>query len=340
MSGVAGQEGASAAHRLGHARAKLVDGVASQLSVVRTEPRGQELPDSRRIREVLGALVGKQHELPASMALPVAGVHVRAARIAPLARSREMLERADVMRPQVEREPICGEAEVLPFDSQRLPDRRLRAVGADHVARAHGSRFLRRSDAAALVFSDALQQQLCVVGMLDDLGCAPAPLDRCAASGRRDPGPSPDKAGRRDSSVPIRTAAGACGVHAHDRLAVGAEPAVFPDRKQIVGDLFDDAERLPDAHDLVIEVDRAGQVIEVAEPLEDTDPVAGAADQRGCRLTDRPVADYCHVVVELGHWRGPFLEQIGPHITHRSRPAHRERRGGELICESSASITR
>ena len=38
MSGVAGQEDAAAAHRLGQERAELVDGVASEVRVVRAEP--------------------------------------------------------------------------------------------------------------------------------------------------------------------------------------------------------------------------------------------------------------------------------------------------------------
>ena len=140
--------------------------------------------------------------------------------------------------------------------------------------------------------------------MLDELDRAPASLDRRAAL-RRAIQRSLEI--RLEEEV-IRLPSGRrrrLGAHGHDRLAVGAEPAVFVDREEIVGDLLDDAERLPDAHDLVVEVDRARQVVEAAEALEDADAVPGAAEQRGRRLTDGPVADYCHVVIELGHRGDP-----------------------------------
>src|SRR5690242_19279423 len=59
-------------------------------------------------------------------------------------------------------------------------------------------------------------------------------------------------------------------------------------------------------HDrLAVEVDRTRQVVEAAEALEDAHAVPGAAQQRGRRLTNGPVADYGHVVLELAHYRAP-----------------------------------
>jgi hypothetical protein len=54
--------------------------------------------------------------------------------------------------------------------------------------------------------------------------------------------------------------------------------------EELAGDIVDDAERLPDAHDLVVEVDRAREAVDVREALEDGDAVALAreAARRSC----------------------------------------------------------
>ena len=186
-----------------------------------------------------------------------------------------MIERADVMRTQIEREPVRRKAEVIPLDAAQAAHRGVGAVRADHVTGAHGARLARGNEAPRLLLADPAERQLHVVGVLDELLGAPPALDRRRAA---------RSAVERGFQVwleeqvvgfPARRRGG-LRAHRHDRLAVGAEPAVLVDRQQVVLQLVDDPELLPDPHDLVVEVDRARQVVQAAEPLEDAHAVARA----------------------------------------------------------------
>ena len=109
--------------------------------------------------------------------------------------------------------------------------------------------------------------------------------------------PARASAGRRGSRAPSPTGrASGCSMR-RIVLAVRAEPVVGVDRqrRRVVGD----PERLPDLHDLVVEVDGARQVVQAREALVDVHAVALAREQRGERLADRPVADDQHVGVDV-----------------------------------------
>ena len=83
----------------------------------------------------------------------------------------------------------------------------------------------------------------------------------------------------------------AAGLEAQQQLTVGAEPAVVVDRNHLVGQHLGQPERLQQPHDLVIEVHRARETVDLGEALEHRHPMPGAAEQRRERLPDRAVAD-------------------------------------------------
>ena len=75
------------------------------------------------------------------------------------------------------------------------------------------------------------------------------------------------------------------------QLAVGAEPPVVVDRNHLLGQELRESERLQQPHDLVIEVHRAWESIELPETLEHADAMPGSSEQRRERLAHRAVAD-------------------------------------------------
>jgi len=70
---------------------------------------------------------------------------------------------------------------------------------------------------------------------------------------------------------------------------IGAQPVVLPHWDHLLGELLGQTEALQQPHDLVVEVNRTRQTVDLAVALENCDPVAGAAQQRCQRLADRTV---------------------------------------------------
>ena len=172
--------------------------------------------------------------------------------IAPLARRRQPGERLHVVRPDVDDEPALREALVVEGDAGRLADERVRAVRADHVAGAH--------PLLALV---AHGQGDVVAGLLERLH-VPALVDAGGGQGADGAVERPlearlveEVAGRPPGGADVRM------LEPQDRLAVRAQPLVGVHRQQVVRDLVHDAERLPDLLDLVVEVERPRQVVQV-----------------------------------------------------------------------------
>ena len=90
------------------------------------------------------------------------------------------------------------------------------------------------------------------------------------------------------------------GVERHQRLAVGPEPVVLPQRDHLAGEPVGEAERLQQPHDLVVDVDRPRQPVDLVVALEYGDLVTGAAaEQRRERLADGAVAHDRHVDLGL-----------------------------------------
>ena len=86
-------------------------------------------------------------------------------------------------------------------------------------------------------------------------------------------------------------------VESQQQLAVGAEPLVVGDRNHLLGERVGQSERLEQAHDLVIEMHRTRQAVDLLKALEHHHPVAGSPEQRRQRLAHGAVPDDRHIEV-------------------------------------------
>ena len=115
----------------------------------------------------------------------------------------------------------------------------------------------------------------------------------------------------------------------HQRVAVGPEPAVLPQRDHLAGDPIGEAECLQQPHDLVVDVDRPRQPVDLVVALEYGDLVTGAPEQRRERLADGAVPHDRDVDLGLHdalaclrlRLRGPSVASRGRHRRPRPPPA-------------------
>ena len=248
--------------------------------------------------EVVSALVRQEHELEAAVRATVAGMHVRPRGIAPLARARQVRQRTHVIGPQVDGQPALGEAEVGELDARGLTHDRARAIRADHVPRPHGGRLVRRLKVPWPRLRDTAQRERHMVARVNERLGAPTPVHDsgrqrldCAVQRRLEVG--------LKEQVPGLPAGGARReLDAEDRLAVGAKPVVGLVGHQIAGDLVDDPDLLPHAHDLVVEVDRARPPVQLTVALINVDAMTAARQQRSRGLAHRAIPHDQHVGVE------------------------------------------
>ena len=84
-----------------------------------------------------------------------------------------------------------------------------------------------------------------------------------------------------------------------ERFAVGSEPLVLGTGTSSSAERLGQAERLEEPHDLVIEMDRARQPVDLGEALKRGHAMAGPPEQRRERLAHRAVPDDRHVDVDV-----------------------------------------
>ena len=82
-----------------------------------------------------------------------------------------------------------------------------------------------------------------------------------------------------------------------DRLAVRPEPLVVMRRDQLIGQHFGETERLKQTHDLVIDMDRAREAVNLLIALEHPNAMTRSSQQRRERLPHRAVPDDRHVEI-------------------------------------------
>ncbi len=162
-------------------------------------------------------------------------------------------------------------------------------------ARANGARL-------GLLIGRTSEGELCAGLGVDEPFGHPSTLDR--DTGR--PAPNAIERGlelRLEEHV-VRLPAGARRgghVEAQQRGAVGAEPVVLVDRDQLVSERLGKPERLKQAHDLVVQMDRARQPVDLLVALEHDDAMPGSAEQRRDRLAHRAVSDDRDIRIEGAH---------------------------------------
>ena len=127
-----------------------------------------------------------------------------------------------------------------------------------------------RCEPARLLLDAPPQRQLRRPLRVDEPLGHPSTLDAHAALGARVAVDRPLQLGLEEHVVrlpPRRRQA--LDVEAQQQLAVGAEPLVVVHRDHLLRERLGQVERLQQPHDLVIEMHRAGQAVDLAEALED-----------------------------------------------------------------------
>jgi hypothetical protein len=282
MRGVADEQHVTLAHLVGQHRAKLVNGAARERPIFGSVPRLKQRPHPRGILKIRRLLVRQQHELPA----PVAGAALhdrrRACRIAALAGDRQPGKRPHVMRLGVHYEPPLLKAEVAAADPARLAHKGVRAVRPDQPLGADRAVFTSPGQLPRLLLAHPVNRQLDMVAPVVQALRDPASLHGHAGG---------DARMVMDRGLELRLEEHVVGLPPRSRqaldiepqhqLAVRAEPLVVADRDHLPGQRVGQSERLEQAHDLVIEMDRSGHAIDLLETLEDHHPVPGTPQQRG-----------------------------------------------------------
>ena len=209
-----------------------------------------------------------------------------------LACDRQVGERRHVVRLGIDHKPALLKAEIAARDPACLAHERVGTVGAHHPPRAHRPRLAGQSQSARLRLGDAPEREFDpVIGLLEPLGRPPA-LNGHPGRDARVTVDRPFELGLEEHVVALpagrrRTAR----LEAQEQLTVGAEPAVVVNRNHLLRQHLGEPERLEQPHDLVIEVNRARETVDLAEALEHRHPVPGTAEHCRQRLPHRAVAD-------------------------------------------------
>ena len=219
-----------------------------------------------------------------------------------------MGQRRHVVRLHVDHQPALLEAEVAAADAGRLAHERVGAVGPDQPSRADGPQ---------LVVVAAAERDRGRVGLVDESLGDPAAMEADAVMRARVTVERPLELRLEEQVVGLPPGGRRLlRDERHQRLAVGTEPVVVPQRDHLAGEVVGKTERLQQPHDLVVDVDRPRQPVDLVVALEDGDlgdPRARAAPRAPGRRVRTHNRD-----VDLGlshYWSRHYRNSIVVSIT-------------------------